>query len=314
MKKMDLEYLKNMLVYDFVTNKGKNIYVDCNSKGKNNGETWEDAFKNVEIALDNSQEEDIIFISEGDYNLNTSIKVNNLKIYGGYKKNKEGVWIRNKDKSKTNFKGINSDVLIRIENISNLELNSINFTNKGNKCIESINSSPILKWCNFIDTENNIDFGGAIYFYKGNPIVLNSYFFNNKVFISETRRSAGGAITVDNSNIIIFNSIFDNNKTISLEKIIFDNSKGGHFFSYGGAMYIINNSEGIISNCIFKENKSIALFEFFDGYCTHKSGFSRGGAIFLINSEKIIIKECEFLNNIADKCCNIYGSYKKKEE
>ena len=79
------------------------VFVDCSARGKNNGSTWEDAFNNLQDAIDASRQGDRIWIAAGTYEPTkdmhgnipenprdkTFMLKNGVSIYGGFEGNED---------------------------------------------------------------------------------------------------------------------------------------------------------------------------------------------------------------------------------
>lgn len=270
-----------ILIYFFFSGNIKSqIFVDINANGNNNGSRWEDAFIDLQDAINVAEDGDEIWVSKGEYNptkdingSNTSIARNrvfvldkSIKIYGGFSGVEMALDERDWESNITNLSGNIGSITDSLDNNYNV------FILKNN------NENSLLDGFVVSGAQNNRANG---------TITMGEYTWNQQ---------NGGGIIMINSAIHINNCIIENNfarghgggiymiesSTPQLIQSEFKNNQIKSSTVNGGAIYSINSNPQI-SHCKFDTNKA------FDA-----------GAIALVNiTEDIFINECQFLNNRA---------------
>jgi len=239
-----------------LANDNLNIYVDCdNGDDSNNGNSQTNPVKSFTKALELSQDNYTIYLSDGNYNglKNTKIILNkSLTIIGS---------------SNTVFDGQNTNYIFNITGNSKIIFKNIEFMNAFKKtssfapasmyggALEINKAIVLIENCSFKDNRvacdanvNKYNYGGAISNF-GDLTIINSYFNNNLVSSDSGLYACGGSI-YNKGKLLINNTLF-NNSTSSA-------------YSYGGVIYnegdlIINNS--IIANAFMaSESKGSIIY------------------------------------------------------
>ena len=227
------------------------IYVDIESTGNATGESWADAFPDLQEALEIAQAGDTIWIAEGIYTPTidgdrmASFSIpDGVTIYGGFNGTESALqerdWalypvILSGDIGTPGDSLDNSYRIIRLIDVNNVSLDGINIQFANNNLV-----SPIL--------ENRT--GGGIY-------AKNANFSLHNVNLADNTARYGGAIGLfSGAHCTALNSIFENNV-----------SNGANDKS-GGAIFAIGDDEGgYFMNCRFINNKAL-YFGGSGGACT----------------------------------------------
>lgn len=236
-------------------------YVNINASGANNGNSWTNAFTNLQNAIDAASGGDLIFVAKGIY-LPTTIAggtannrdksfilKNDLKIYGGFTGNENSLNQRNIDSTALHLTnasilsgdiglaGDSSDNSFHVLTAINLSTSSIlnGFTiSNGNANVTSTNV------INTIVTNRN--FGGGIYLFNSDMLISDCIFSENLSI------SGGAGMLNQNSDPEISNSVFRNNKIY-----------GQNPNEYGGAGMRNLNSSPKISESLFIYNEALSI-------------------------------------------------------
>ncbi len=280
------------------------LYVNMAATGKNDGSSWQNAFVNLQDAIDNAASGNEIWTAQGTYfptkkfGGNTdrhrafSMKAK-VEIYGGFNGTETMLSQAEPQTYLTVLSGDIGEVANKFDNCyhvfyhlnpKGLDYTSVlnGFTISGGYCIDDpINPSgaamlnninyPLIKNCKFV--ENYAVNGGAVSNIEANPEFNNCYFSNSAT-------TSGGSISNYNSYPVFNNCRFVNNSSDF----------------HGGAIYN-NSSNMIMDNCYF-----------------YNSNSKLGGAIYNSNSSEIIIKNSKFRQctstnsggTIANNSSNIY--------
>ncbi len=279
------------------------IYVDVDATGSNNGDSWENAFIDLQDALVAAQANDSIWVAEGIYKPSEQYDPNdartasfqmknNVGIYGGFNGAEENLddrdWTENivilsGDIGITGDDSDNTYHVFYHPNGTNLDSSAIldGFTitagnansdvqeddfNRNGGGMNNWNSTPTLTNCLFSDNYAQMD-GGAICNFsdiEGTMTLANCTFSDNEAGL-------GGAIWNGSNfeeNMIITNCTFSEN--------IAEN-RGGAIFDMGASTSI--------SDCTFSENHI-------------EEGVTSGGAIYFTYS-MATVNDCTFSDNSA---------------
>ena len=248
--------------YLSTSNALNSYYVDCNNgDDSNNGQSWNSSLKSFNKALDLSNDNDNIYLSNGVYRdlENTKITINkSVNVIGS---------------TNTTFDGSYSNYIFIIADNNNITFKNINFANAykiqrdydliDNYDLEGVygsaldikNSKVTLDNCSFIYNMANYEanvyefiYGGAISNF-GDLTILNSYFYGNAIGATLDIMGYGGSI-YNKGKLFLNNSRFIDSR--------------GDAYSCGGAIYndgdmIINNTIIAYSHC-WEESKGSAIF------------------------------------------------------
>lgn len=289
------------------------VFVNLNASGNNDGSSWEHAYTDLQVAFDNANEGDQIWIAAGVYKpqLSTIAEDNwfevtkGLEIYGGFDGTETMLDQRDWQSNATvlsgdihgddenndfvNFKSDNAAHVLRINNAANINIvDGIKVTGGHAKINNYPGSGSNAPWR-----------GGGIDFIADNILIRNCQ-------ISQCHANWGASIwgyslgNNDNVNIQIENNNLYNNysrfgcnsfanmQQLEIRDCLFENNYG---IEFAGGM-LIGNSNALIEDCIFQDNEvdvsTIGAGVFF---------YQNSGNIF--PSPRIEIKGCEFKNNIG---------------
>lgn len=299
-------------------------YVNQNANGENNGSSWENAFNDLDFAIENTNFGEI-WVAQGTYIPSTDLEGNvpsneklktfrlkkDVAIFGGFLGNETERDQRNWENNLTILSGDvgelgsiidNSYHVISSEYVGNLDgaiLDGL-VVRDGNGYPQYegagiyINYAPtgtfIIRNCVI---ENNYSYrnGGGVYIFNSDPLIENNIFRNNQSF-------SGGAIYLYYSNAIVKNNILTNNKTDNYDTI-------GSSELSGGAIYVSSYSSPVISNNAIIGNSSIDegggitidnnYHVVFQNNFVSENSSDLGGGIFLENSSSF------FFNNVIHK-------------
>ena len=308
------------------------IYVNQHAEGVNTGKSWEDAYVDLQQALQHANTGDEIWMAYGIYHPTATMERNShfkikegIKLIGGFLGNESQIAQRNWKENNTVLSGNigntdsrldNSYTVVTVENSSfsivldgltieggyndNKDKDRITQGNGGGLSIlETIPTSTInlsVKNCTFINNWANNN-GGGVYIYTNSEsssiININNCQFENN------GASFGGALKKEGYSrfpLTITNSYFYNNAAFC-----------------GGGIDKWNQIDVLINNCLFQANTAtkrggaihhnLATFSNHDmSYVTNcrfiQNKANEGGAIFIYpDTGKIHIKESEFIDN-----------------
>ena len=298
------EILSTSIDDEIISESNKEWYVNASATGEENG-TKTNPYNNLQKALDNANDKDIIYIASGLYNGvgNVNLTINKAIVINALDLN-------------VIFDGENMNQIFYI-NSSNVIINGLLFKNgnstKGGAIYWEgddgiLNNSTFVNNSVFVNDYNG--FGGAIYWEGDNGILNNSYVINNSAIccsLNHNARSKGGAIYWNGENGSVINSTFKNNLANSYSiKNLGHSSEGGtiYWVGYNGT---ISNSDFINGSTIcgnggsiYSISKKISILNsnFSNNNLTDKY-YVYGGAISLNNVYESIIINCSFINNYA---------------
>jgi cadherin domain-containing protein/parallel beta helix pectate lyase-like protein/type IX secretion system substrate protein len=250
------------------------IYVKGNASGNNNGTNWMDAYKNIQIALDNATSDDSIWVAAGVYKptqdslgnsypvnerTKTFLMVDGVALIGGFAGGESSFNERDIENNETILSGdlgIENDTSDNsyhvITGVDNYSINGFTIT-KGNANntdkiqyagggIFNIAVGDIsIESCRF--TNNYAFAGGGIgnYFCTGSMEIKNCWFIADTAYNSTSNSGEGGAIANWDFAPVITNCIFVDNYAYTY---------GAAVFNWGGG------STTIITNSTFYNNST----------------------------------------------------------
>lgn len=273
------------------------IYVTQNGTG--NGDSWDNALGDLQVALQNVQFGQEIWVATGNYkpavctvcgeaerNLPFSIP-NGVKLYGGFAGSESSIDERDISQNLTILSG-------DIDNDNTLENNSYTIV-----YTENVSNQTVID--GFTIQQGNADFpnaasgdrhtSGAGFFNKGEQASFESHpIIRNCIFAQNYAIGLGGAF--------YSNGGFSGRTTPVFENVSFENNTakgdGGAFYGYGSFSGLCNPE---FRNCLFVNNKS----ENGNGGAIANSGAEQG----VVNA---IIEDCQFeLNEAFNKGGALYS-------
>ncbi|WP_208112424.1 putative Ig domain-containing protein, partial [Pedobacter metabolipauper] len=261
----------------------KTLFVKWDASGANNGDSWTDAFTDLQTALEAAIPNDELWVAKGTYKPakkagngatdqhKTFVLLPNVKIFGGFAGTEPDLasrdWKANTtilsgdiDNSGTQTNGVDAfHVVVSVGDVGTAELNGFTVTG-GNSTI--------------FDYGNNPDYlinGYGIHTYAGGGIYSESSSpkLTNLIIDRNTTRDYGGGIYNSGSNPIITNTVISNNSlpsahlgggiyNIDSNPIITNVSITGNHASGGGGM-VNRQSSPILTNVVLSGNDRCAM-------------------------------------------------------
>lgn len=290
------------------------IYVNANlTTGNNDGSSWQNAFTNLQDALNLAANGDVVWVAKGTYyptqdgNRSTYFRLlKGVKWYGGFDGSETSIYERNLDLNETILSG---DIGILGDSSDNSY--SVVFTIFSDST--TVMDGFFIEYGNADNPDNNLPFyhrekcGGGLYIHgQGNaksasPIIRNCTFRYNNVILN------GGGI--------FSNGRFDGTSAPIIENCQFIENQagnGGGIYQDGGSL--IDWPTQII-DCVFRENigNTEAGAIFFQNThsahiqivqnCIFEKNTSVGGGALLINDFTdlgITFSDCHFIENNAE--------------
>ena len=280
------------------------IYVDADAPGANNGQSWADAFTDLQLALTDASAGDEIWVAEGTYTPGTQREVsfeliNFVEIYGGF----------NGTETTRSQRDWASNITILSGEIANL-----NSTADNSYHVVKVNTpgnSAVLDGFTISNGNANGTFpeektGAGILIVGGNATITNCVISDNTatgkgagMYLSET---IGAPFTIENCQFInnatglTLNGggLYAQQGKFELKNCVFDDNTGNY------AAYIDTDAElTLVDNCIFSSNNRYGLYVDDDVLTIQNSDFT-GNTGFGININKghlELISNCEFMDN-----------------
>ncbi|MCJ0743347.1 LamG-like jellyroll fold domain-containing protein [Pedobacter montanisoli] len=272
---------------NFVQNVAKIYYVNAAATSLNIGTTWEDAYTNLQTAIDIAAPGDEVWVASGTYQPAygaSFIMKESVKIYGGFPATGNPKFTeRNYKANVTTLRG-NAGRVIRNES-NGLTLAAVldgftitegivTYSSSGQDQwleagagMRNVNVSPTVRNCTFTNNKAGGN-GGAVYNEGGAPMFANCIFSANVCGYTTAGTRSGGAMANNNSTPNLTDCTFSSN---------IDRCYGGGalFNSYCGAM--------MLTRCTFLDNSSTS-----------------GGAV-RNRASHPAFNNCLFLNNKADR-------------
>ncbi len=303
------------------------VYVNQNATGLNNGDSWQNAFTDLSIAI-NSTSSGQIWVAQGTYipitdlngqaptntRLNTFKLKSNIAIYGGFSGIETDLNQRNWENYPTIMSGNIGDENIIEDNV--IHVFSCEY--------QLLNSNTILDGLiikgGYASSEGGTSQGGGIYV-RQNP--RGSFQVINCIIEENYAEGYGGGLYMVNSDAIIEDCVFRNNVAFNAGGIYMSASNpvisnceiSNNFASYefsfgdGGGIYIYGSSNPKIFNSTFSNNYATynggAIFNNSNYQITFNnnivsSNFSRDGGALFLNGKSYVFNNL-FVNNSASR-------------
>ncbi|QTA90192.1 Polymorphic outer membrane protein repeat-containing protein [Desulfonema magnum] len=284
------------------------IYTDKAALGENNGTSWENAYRNLQTAIENAVSGDEIWVKAETYTPHSSDRTisfelkDGVAIYGGFSGSES---VREQRNWTTNVTILSGDIgtegedsdntqqVIRAENVEDSAILDGFTITKGNA--DSLDgggvvidgASPTIRNCIF--SANSADDGGGIYIRKGSPVIENCIFsansaiddgggIYNESLSSPSTPTLINCIFSENTASSSGGGIYNSGSNPSLTDCIFENNTSEN--SHGGAIF--NKGTPNFTNCIFRKN----------------TAKYNGGAIYSLNTSSPLMN-CIFSGNIS---------------
>lgn len=262
------------------------IYVSQNATGLNNGDSWQNAYSDLQSALNIALSGDVIWVARGNYTPgndreDTFNLKNGVSIYGGFNGSETQLEQRNINNNLTVLSGEignpndntdNSYHVVTAENVDTSTIldgftvtrgNANRFIDNDGGGIFTESGNPTFR--NLVITDNRADAtGGGFFNADSNPILINVTFQANEA-------GDGGGMYNRNSNPQLTNVNFNNNKVVDV--------------GAGGGLYN-RDSSPILTNVNFIGNIAVD-----DG---------DGAGMFLEGDSNPVLKTVVFDGNIAE--------------
>lgn len=288
------------------------VFVKKDATGNNDGTSWNDAYKDLDFAI-NTTEIGEIWVAAGTYYPSTDLSgaipdsdihktfrlKENIAIYGGFKGDEESLDQRDWENNQTILSGDLGEQDVLTDNIrhvvsaeyADLDMNTIldgltirdgytgnQYGGAGIFVNQTSGGSFILRNCII---ENNYSFrdGGGIYVFNSDPIIENNIIRNNKAF-------RGGGVYLYYSDAVLVGNLISNNQVDAYE---FTSSSAMD----GGGIYISSYSSPTIKNNIIKQN-----------FAKHE-----GGAINIDSNYHTILEGNQIIENSARDGGGIFLDY-----
>ncbi|MCE5264738.1 MAG: hypothetical protein LLG97_14560 [Deltaproteobacteria bacterium] len=207
-------------------------YVRQEAVSGGNGQSWHEAFNNIQSAINAANSSDQIFVKKGTYILSSTLTIidKGPDIYGGFNGTTDETSPEHARPAAnpTIIDGGNSVRCVRISvGIAAFEAPIINgFTIRNG-------------WAD--DTGTLSDYGGGVYIVGDNRILRPV--FNNCIFTNNYADRGGGAVALSYVDADFINCTFWKNRV-----------NASVTATYGGAVNIFNSSTPVFTNCIFFDN------------------------------------------------------------
>jgi len=278
------------------------VFVNQNSNGANNGTSWENAYVDLDLAINNTDSNEI-WVAKGIYKPSTGVTgavpgdprestfslKKNVAIYGGFIGNEsirsERDWQKNTTILSGNI-GEETDSLDNTYHVVSAEFEVLdtltildgltirdgysNDIDGGAGIFIESGGSLIIRNC-IIENNYSEGDGGGLYVVFSNPIIENNLFKNNQAF-------RGGGVYLYYSNAIVKQNEIVNNKADNFERV-------GSTALYGGGIYVSIYSCPIIKNNLIKGN--FALYE--------------GGGVNIDNNYHTVFEGNQVIENSSNK-------------
>jgi predicted outer membrane repeat protein len=242
----------------------KQILVDKDAEGYNDGYTWPNAFTSLQNALDDATSYNEIWVADGTYKPSTKRGdaersktfelINGVEIYGGFAGTESSKSQRNWTNNVTTLSGdIDDDGLLDNDNAWHVIYSEYDDTDtvldgftvtkgyangsspdhRGGGIFLNDDGCATIENCKI--TGNYATEGGGMYVYS-----VNSHNLKNCELINNSATSGGGLYSKNSNNQTVTSCVFNNNKSTS----------------YGGGMYTDGSTGQQIKNSVFLLNRS----------------------------------------------------------
>lgn len=197
---------------------GNIVYVNINASGANNGNSWSDAFTNIEDGIEKANSSNAqVWVAKGTYRENLVMQ-NSVGIYGGFNGNETSLNDRNPSQNITTIDGQRRTRTILCYGSNTVDGLTIKngYVPEGNGGVLQNRGGGILFYMangavknNFI-SDNSAGWGGGIYV-EGNVNNPGYVLIEYNIITRNTGTSCAGGIEIDHSRATVrFNTIVDN--------------------------------------------------------------------------------------------------------
>lgn len=274
------------------------VYVKHDAAGANNGQSWADAYTDLQLAFDNAAEGDQIWVAAGEYKPRvetTSREATfdfavDIELYGGFAGTETSLDGRDFNANQTILTGDHNDDDL----ISNYEMNREDNSMHVMFLTADISDATIIDGIIFsngqtapADSSGNMRRGGGLLTY-GAPTLRNCTFTQNFGHFGGgfyPRGSGADNMVVDNCSFLSNQGTFGGGGYVTANVISFTNCifEDNIATELAGGLYNSADDGATIDNCLFKENSAIN---------------SRAGGLYCTGSPSIVTN-CTFERNRA---------------
>ncbi len=258
---------------------GDTWYVDGTSgDNDNDGESWGDALRTIQAAVDSADDGDEIWVRQGEYTLYSPISIeSSVSLYGGFPAGESSPGWTDRDWSgnTTTVNGRGSNRCFFVGDDEPLQVTIDGFTITGGNNMDGAgvyNAFSSLRLANCTFTGNDGTLGGAVHNFNGTG--RRSYtadvVIENCTFMNNTAQSGGAVYTNEDSQVRVTRCIF----------------RGNSADSSGGALLNAGNTRCTVENCLFAGNKTTSFS-------------SNGGAVFNSRVDRFQVMNSTFYGNDA---------------
>jgi len=308
------------------TSFARQIYVDANAPGDNNGSNWTNANTSLQDALATASSGDKILVAKGIYKPDkgrgitpkdrgaTFKLINGVTIsggYAGYGEPKPDAVVHSRTSASDDERDINVHITILSGDLNgDDEPNFVNYSDNSYNVVTGFGTdkTAILDGFTISGGCSNIN-GGGMHNYRGSPTLKNCTFKANSALL-------GGGMYNDQSHPTLVNCTFIKNSagdggggiynctsSPTLTSCTFSSNSALN----GGGIYNKNDSNPALANCTFNENlarSSGAMANSVNSNptltsCTFKENSASYGGAMRNYSSNPTLTNCMFINNLA---------------
>ncbi len=309
------------------TSFARQIFVDANAPGNNNGSSWANGYNFLQDALAAASSGDKILVASGTYKPDkgraitpkdrgaTFKLINGVTIsggYAGYGEPKADAVVHSRTLASDDERDINVHITILSGDLNGDD--EPDFGNYGDNSYNVVtgfgtDKTAILDGFTIIGGCSNSN-GGGIHNYRGSPTLKNCTFKRNSALLGggmyndQSRPTLVNCTFIENSAGGTGGGIYNCTSSPTLTNCTFNKNLALN----GGAMYSKDDSSPILNNCTFNGNSardSGAIANYLNSNptltnCTFKENTANYGGAMRNCSSNPTLTNCAFVNNSAD--------------